>query len=232
MKVVYFPSCAARLMGLPKDSPETMSLQQVMLALFAKAGIEVVYPSKMNNLCCGLSFHSEGMMKAFAHKSSELQQALWQSSNHGEYPVVFDTSPCALLMKNNLTKALKIYETVGFLAEVILPRLNITKQIDEVVIHRTCSAVKMGLSETFISLAQSCAKKVIVPVDVTCCGFAGDKGFKYPELNDSGLAALKAQIPKGCDRGYSNSLTCEIGLSAHAGIYYRSIAYLINECTE
>ena len=32
--------------------------------------------------------------------------------------------------------------------------------------------------------------------------------------------------------GYSNSRTCEIGLSLHSGLYYKSILYLVDECTK
>ena len=32
--------------------------------------------------------------------------------------------------------------------------------------------------------------------------------------------------------GYSNSRTCEIGLTTNAGIPYVSIAYLVDECTK
>ncbi|MBT3014729.1 MAG: hypothetical protein KME63_03160 [Candidatus Thiodiazotropha sp. (ex Clathrolucina costata)] len=44
------------------------------------------------------------------------------------------------------------------------------------------------------------------------------------------LSRLKRQIPGDCKQGYSNSRTCEIGLSRHTGIPYRSIAYLIDYC--
>lgn len=53
-----------------------------------------------------------------------------------------------------------------------------------------------------------------------------------PELNAASLARLQEQIPPGCQQGYSDSLTCEIGLSHHSGFRYRSIAYLIDDCTE
>lgn len=71
----------------------------------------------------------------------------------------------------------------------------------------------------------------MVPEDIYCCGFAGDRGFNYPELNASALEELKQQI-KDCDAGYSTSKTCEIDLSLHGLIPYRSILYLVDEATE
>jgi len=70
-----------------------------------------------------------------------------------------------------------------------------------------------------------------MPKDIQCCGFAGDRDFTVPELNQSALATLKDTLPKDCHAGYSNSRTCEIGLSLHSGISYQSIVYLVDKCS-
>jgi D-lactate dehydrogenase len=67
---------------------------------------------------------------------------------------------------------------------------------------------------------------------VSCCGFAGDRGFTHPELNAHALRHLKAALPAGCGVGYSSSRTCEIGLSQHAGVPYRSIIALVDACAQ
>ena len=78
-----------------------------------------------------------------------------------------------------------------------------------------------------------CVTKVLIPEEVGCCGFAGDKGFTKPEVNKWALRKLRPQIEKaGIKRGFSNSRTCEIGLSVNAGIPYKSIIYLVDECTK
>lgn len=82
-----------------------------------------------------------------------------------------------------------------------------------------------------ISLAKRCAVEVNIPEHVYCCGFAGDKGFTLPALNTSALASLKSQVPSNCSQGYSNSRTCEIGLSEHSGLDYQSIIYLVDKVT-
>jgi D-lactate dehydrogenase len=66
---------------------------------------------------------------------------------------------------------------------------------------------------------------------VTCCGWAGDRGFTFPELNAHALRLLPGALPAGCAAGYSSSRTCEIGLSEHAGVPYRSIVYLVDEAS-
>jgi len=52
-----------------------------------------------------------------------------------------------------------------------------------------------------------------------------------PELNDHALRRLPDAIPTGCEGGYSSNRTCEIGLSDHSGLPYRSIAYLVDRVT-
>jgi D-lactate dehydrogenase len=77
----------------------------------------------------------------------------------------------------------------------------------------------------------ACSTQVVIPEHITCCGFAGDKGFSTPELNASALRTLKGAVSH-CDAGYSTSRTCEIGLSHHSGIDYKSIVYLVDRCSQ
>jgi len=91
----------------------------------------------------------------------------------------------------------------------------------------------MGLGNQMIDLARLCSTKVIVPKEVGCCGFAGDKGFTHPEVNTYALRKLKPQLENaGVEVGYSNSRTCEVGLTTNSGIPYISIVYLVDQCTK
>lgn len=135
-------------------------------------------------------------------------------------------------MKRVVDKRLTIFDTVDFIHDRLLPRLELVKSPETVAIHVTCSATKMGLADKFRAIAQACAAQVIVPEKVRCCGFAGDKGFEVPELNESALEHLKEALPPDCKCGYSNSRTCEIGLANTAGLSYQSIAYLVDKCAK
>jgi D-lactate dehydrogenase len=86
----------------------------------------------------------------------------------------------------------------------------------------------MGLEPKLRAVAQACAERVVIP-PTGCCGFAGDKGFTTPELSASALRELGAAV-NGCERGYSTSRGCEIGLTTHAGIPYQSLAHLVDAC--
>ncbi|WP_207061509.1 FAD-binding and (Fe-S)-binding domain-containing protein [Motiliproteus sp. SC1-56] len=231
-KVVYVPSCASRTMGPQRDSSETQALSEVTEALLRKAGFEVIYPEGLDKLCCGMAFQSKGMFDAADLKARETEQALLKASNNGEYPIYSDTSPCTLHMKERLDPRLQIFEPVQFIDRYLLERLQITPQAEPVALHITCSAVRMGLSDAITRITQACAREVIIPEGITCCGFAGDKGFATPELNASALRHLRDTLPGGVHEGFSTNRTCEIGLSYHSGIEYKSIVYLVHRCSQ
>ena len=231
LKVVYFPSCISRSMGAAKNDLDQRALSEVMLSVLGKAGFEVIYPSGMNELCCGMPWESKGFFETADQKSSELEKALSAASAGGQYPILCDTSPCLYRMKR-VMPALKLYEPVEFIHDFLLNRLTFNQLKETIALHVTCSSVKMKLKEKFSTVAQACAENVILPKDVHCCGFAGDRGFSFPELNRSALASLKDSLPEDCQAGYSNSRTCEIGLSLHSGISYQSIVYLVDKCTK
>src|SRR5699024_9585473 len=96
-KVVYFPSCASRTLGQSPQASDKRSLTEVTMSVLAKAGFEVVIPTELNELCCGLPYHSKGFSSETAAKSAELEDRLWQASEQGRWPVLMDTSPCAKL---------------------------------------------------------------------------------------------------------------------------------------
>ncbi len=236
LKVVYFPSCISRTMGLPKDSSEKDSQATVFHKLLEKAGYGVIYPENIKNLCCGMPYSSKGLVKQANQKATELTSYLINASENGKYPVVFDTSPCVKTMREfelvKSTTNLKIYDSIEFIYEFMLDKLQIIKREETVTIHPTCSTTKMEDVEILKRIAEACVTNVVIPKEITCCGFAGDRGFTFPELNASALSKLKSEIPQSCSAGYSTSKTCEIGLSLHSGIEYKSIVYLVDKCSE
>lgn len=229
-KVVYFPSCINQMMGLPKhhhavDKP----LVEEMVSLLGKAGYEVIFPENMSSLCCGTIWESKGMPEIADRKTAELEEALWQASEQGRYPVLCDQSPCLHRMKHKIKK-MRLYEPAEFILGFLADRLDFHQTDTPVAIHLTCSMRLMDKTGKMIELAKMCSTDVVVPEGVGCCGFAGDKGMTHPELNKYALRKLKDQV-KGIPVGYSNSRTCEIGLATNSGIPYVSIAYLVNRCT-
>ena len=226
-KVVYFPSCINRSMG-PSGYEKERQLTDVMVQLLQKGGFEVIYPENLSGLCCGMAFSSKGYTEAGEKKSNELEASLLKASGNGAYPILCDMSPCLFTMRENMGARLKLHEPVEFILEHLLPKLTIQPLDETIAVFPVCSLKKMGLEQKLIQLAQLCAKEVVIP-QTNCCGFAGDRGFTVPELNKHGLRTLKDQLPVSVLQGYSNSRTCEIGLSHHSGIPFRSIVYLVDQ---
>ncbi|WP_339926974.1 FAD-binding and (Fe-S)-binding domain-containing protein [uncultured Cobetia sp.] len=232
--VVYFPSCATRVFGVAADDRDPRSVTEMALALMDKAGFEVVLPKGVEALCCGMAFQSKGQFEAGDAKAAELATALVEASDGGRLPIFCDTSPCLAqaqaYAREHLEVSLTLVEPVQLVLDYLLPYLSITPLKAKVAVHVTCSSVRMGLAEQFVALARQCASEVVVPEEITCCGFAGDKGFSTPELNASALKGLK-EVVADCDYGVSNSRTCEIGLSEHSGLSYQSILGLVDRAS-
>ena len=232
LRVVYFPSCIAQTMGPAKGDPYKEPLHMVTQKLLEKAGYEVIFPEGMSNLCCGTPWESKGLIKHADQKSSELEAALVKASENGKYPVLCDTSPCLYRMRRVMDKTLKLYEPVEFIHEFLMDKLNFKKVNEVITIHSTCTTTKMGLTPALKTVAEACAQHVVLPEEVGCCGFAGDRGFNFPEVNKYALRKLYPIIEKEkVIAGYSNSRTCEIGLSTNGRVPYMSIIYLVDRVT-
>ncbi len=229
LKVVYFPSCITRSMGISAEYSEEQQLTNITETLLKRAGYEIIYPEKLNSLCCGMAFSSKGFTAAGKEASDKLEKALVKASENGKYPVLCDMSPCLYTMKSNFGERLKLYEPAEFTVKYLQDKLQFRKLERKVAVFAVCSAKKMEVDGYLVEIANKCAAEVVVN-DTNCCGFAGDRGFLLPELNRHGLRFLREQS-KGCDYGYATSRTCEIGLSNHSGISYKSIMYLAEEAT-
>ena len=229
-RIVYFPSCAARNMGPQRGHDGVEMLPAVAERLFQRAGFDVVYPAALAGQCCGQPFESKGLMDAADLKSAELEGALRDASEGGRWPIVFDTSPCAYRMKQYLAGRLQLHDSIEFVHDVVLPRVTIEPQSQPVAVHPVCSVRKMGTVEKLMAIARRCSAQVVTTDEVQCCGFAGDRGFVRPELNEHALRHLKASLPRTARSAIRRSRTCEIGLSEQAAFPYQSILYLVERC--
>jgi len=231
-RVVYIPSCINRTFGASEENgTKVEALADVFARLCRKAGYDIIYPEKMDGLCCGMIWESKGMPDIAEKKIRELESALIKASDGGQIPVVCDQSPCLHRMRGNIS-SMRLYEPAEFILECLAPHLEFHRTDEPVALHITCSTRRMGLAAEITALASMCSTSVTVPAEIGCCGFAGDKGFTFPELNRWGLRKLRAAIKaSGALEGYSNSRTCEIGLTENSGIPYKSIVYLVDRCT-
>ena len=231
LKVVYFPSCLNQMMG-PARGDKLRPLAEETVELLKKAGYEVIFPQHMDSLCCGTIWESKGLPEIADKKLRQLAEALWEASAEGRYPVLCDQSPCLHRMRQHIQK-MHLYEPVEFILKFLVDRLEFHPVDEPVAVHITCSMRLMGLGDKLVELAKLCSTHVTVPDGVGCCAFAGDKGMTTPELNAWALRKLRPALEaEGVREGFSNSRTCEIGLSLHGGVPYHSIVYLVNRVSK
>jgi D-lactate dehydrogenase len=217
-------------MGPSDRGRDRRSLPEVVVGLLDKAGFDVILPDGLDALCCGLTFDSKGLFDEAQRKADEMAAAIMSASQGGRLPVVMDASPCSLRMKAILEGRASLYDLPEFLHDQVLPRLSVEQRAQPVLLHLPCSVKRMGHDSKLRALAEACSSAVSVPEDVTCCGFAGDKGFFRPELNAYALRHLTDGAPSDFT-GCSSSRTCEIGLEQHSGESFQSIAYLLDACS-
>jgi len=231
LKVVYFPSCINRSMGKNNfQDSDDLQLTELTHQLLVRAGFTIIYPESLDTHCCGMPFSSKGFAETNQEQSQALEKSLLKASENGKYPVLYDMSPCFYHSKEEFSKTLKIVDPIEFMLDYVMPQLVVKNKKDTVAVFPVCSVKKIGKTEQLIALSKMCADKVTL-IDSNCCGFAGDRGFLLPELNEHGLRELKVQIPANCKEGYSTSRTCEIGLEKMSDIDFKSIFYLIEEVT-
>jgi D-lactate dehydrogenase len=230
--VVYLPACAGRIFGA--NSPQEASLAEVVMQLLVRAGYAPRLPDGLDQLCCGQMLESKGMPQEAAQMADALTEALLKAADDGHggfYPVVVDASTCSLRMKERLAGRLQLYDFHEFAHDALLPRLRITRKPGPVALHINCSVRRSASDAKLRRLIEACVDQVVEPAGVNCCGFAGDRGFVVPELNVFALRAVHQALPADCREGVSTNRTCEIGLTAETGRPYRSIAYLLEECS-
>jgi len=227
-RVVYLAACVSRAMGPAARDQEQEPLLDKTRSLLEKAGYQVIFPGQLNNLCCGQPFASKGYAEQGERKRQEMLDALLKASRGGLDPIYCDTSPCTLRLVQGLTdQRLDLYDPVRFIRTHLLDKLDFVPQDKPIAVHVTCSTQHLGEAQALIDIARHCAKEVVVPEGIHCCGFAGDKGFTTPELNEHALRSLKNAV-QICDEGISTSRTCEIGLSRHGEIDYHGLVYLVD----
>jgi len=252
-KVVYFATCVSRSMGPARGDSESASIHDKTMSVLAKAGYEVILPDDLGNACCGLIFDSRGLSKQGMVQSKALEASLLTASQGGTIPILCDTSPCLMRMKDNFTdSALKanMFEPTQFAADFLLDRLDITRSTESIAVHVPCSSKKMKKDIFFEKVAKACAATVTMS-PVPCCGMAGDRGMRYPEISGGGVASSAAappgaavihrdasfggnttgpwtEVKSTCSEGFSTSRTCEISLSNSTGTHFKSIMYLLD----
>jgi D-lactate dehydrogenase len=241
---IYFPSCISRQLGVTKSAANTpvSFLAETLITVANRANVSLIIPSRISGTCCGMPFSSKGYGAAYQAILHKTIQKFWEWSEHGTYPVVIDTTSCTHTLRTcsdvlsdtdqELYDQMTFLDSLEFLHDILLPKLNIQPLRRDVILHPNCSARKLGLDSKMMAIAKSCARSASVPLHLGCCGFAGDRGLLFPELTASATEKEAVEVnERQYDGYYSSNITCEIGMSAATGQEYRSIVYLVEEAS-
>jgi len=224
-EIVYFPACGSRMFGAPQTELDLLPVTDAMIALLARAGYNPLIPDNLKGQCCGQPFLSKGFPEKAKQVGDRLNAALaGVTATAIRPPFVTDMSTCALHMKN---EGIPVSDSAEFLLTGVLPHLSINNPLQLIAVHHNCSAQHQNERETIETLARACAKEIAILKSITCCGYAGDKGFFQPELNAHALRFAKHDIPPECTIGISTVATCAIGLSDNLQIPFVSLASLL-----
>lgn len=109
--------------------------------------------------------------------------------------VVTDASSCTdgYLKVLEGIPTLTIKDSVTFIAGY-LHRLTVTRPLQRVVIHPTCSSERLNTTADLVAVAQHVAEEVVMASEWACCGFASDRGMLFPELTASATKEMVAEI--------------------------------------
>ena len=233
---IYYPSCISRAISADSNNH---SLIEIMSEIAVLSKIKLIIPDKIESTCCSTPFSSKGYHDSGIGMFEKTIALLYNASDKGYIPIVVDTSPCTYKFMHpsediseeirTKWKMLKFIDIIPFLDFVT--KASKHKPIDrEIILHPSCSTQKLEDTRIFKSLAQRCARKVTIPENSGCCGFAGDRGLIVPQLTISAVKHNKEHLSVEQRKlnGYSSSRMCEIGMSDNDQ-KYESIALLVRE---
>ena len=214
---IYFPSCTSSLF----DS----NVRESFLKLCKMAGIEIISPAGIGDLCCGQPWKSKGAEIGYQKMAFKTKKWIDEATKKESLVVISDAASCT----QSLSQFGAVIDIIDFVDQRIIQNLQF-RQIDSIAIHPTCSSTKSGGDDALLRIARMLSKSIYIPDNWSCCGFAGDRGILFPELTSSATRLMAQEINmKRFDAYVSNNRTCEIGMSRATGRRYRHIIELVSE---
>ncbi len=243
--VAFFPSCLSEIFSAA--DPGSAGAAGSLLTLCGAAGVRVRIVDGVEKLCCTTVWSSKGLTQGRNEMSRRTAEAVLTATGQGQIPVVSDASSCSHGLHeiggylreagdDELAKrfeAIQVMDSTRYAAEYLLDRLPPARRLRSVVLHPTCTDQHEGNVAALQKLAEACAEEVVVPLDVGCCGFAGDRGLLHPELTESATKAEAAEVTSETYDAYlSSNRTCELGMSRATGHTYHHVLEVLAELIE
>lgn len=231
--IIYLSTCINRSFAPPELANDKRPLQEVVESICAKAGINIIYPQWLNGFCCGKAFGDFEQTNANNILKNENLMREFTARFGSEIRFVTDHGACSAKLKKDMKERGFIILDLSEFLHSLLPSLKFTKSNDNIGLYTMCASKRLGFEPLMENIAKACVSgEVLIHKPTGCCGFAGNKGFFTPELNKSALHDFGIFYEKSKLKvGYSNSSTCEIGLSDSSKMSWQNIAYLVDRCT-
>ncbi|BDO41018.1 FAD-binding and (Fe-S)-binding domain-containing protein [Cellulomonas sp. NTE-D12] len=228
---VYLPACVNVMFG-PAEGP---GVQVAFEDLCAAAGLTLLVPSAIEQMCCGTPWSSKGITAGHDAMRDVVLPVIRQATDGGRLPVVCDASSCTEgfrhLVESDPTLDVQVLDVVELVADRVLPalpELGEYRRLDSLTLHPTCSSTQLGLNPDLVTVARAVADQVDVPLDWGCCAFAGDRGMLHPELTASATRREAAEVARlGAEAHASCNRTCELGMTRATGQTYRHVVELL-----
>jgi len=226
--ILYFPSCVNALFGAP---PGEINVQDAFLSLCVRAGIEVMIPEGIEGSCCTTPWKSKGLTDGYEVMSRITRERILETARERKIPIVCDATSCTdglMGLDEKDRSGVEILDALSFIADRILPQLNVKKKLASIALHPTCSGTQLGLNESMAKIAQFVSDEVYVPENWACCGFGGDRGLLHPELTESATFAEAREIKSRTFSEYSSAnRPCEIAMSQATGESYKHLLQVL-----
>lgn len=235
-EAVFFAACISTMFGPASDGSGS---GDAFRRLCDRAGITIVEPENVSELCCGTPWKSKGHHHGYTTMTDRTLPALLAASRGGELPIVCDAASCTEGLETMAARAaspgyaaLRFVDSVVFTREVVLDRLTVTTPIASLALHRTCSTTQLGINDDLTAIARRISPDVYEPIDWGCCAFAGDRGMLHPELTTSATALEAAEITAREFASHASAnRTCELGMTRATGRPYEHILELLEKST-
>src|SRR6266704_566069 len=131
--------------------------------------------------------------------ANRIAESLWRWSDGGRLPIVCDASSCSFGISSEIAEhltpenrehhvRLKIFDSVAWAHDRLLPKLKIERKAASAVVHPSCSINHLNLAKKLHAIAAAMADDAVTPAAAGCCAFAGDRGFLHSELTRSATA--------------------------------------------
>ena len=221
--LVYFPSCVNSLYG-------ESEIEKAFLSLCAKAGLNVLIPQGIENLCCGTPWASKGLTQGFEVMALKTKRELLQQIKQDNLVVVSDATSCTQGLTQIFAETkIDIVDVLEFVNKQVLSKLNIKTRLSSLALHPTCSGVELNINQNMKDIAEMISIRVVIPDDWACCGFAGDRGLLHPGLTASATKKESEELSNEIFAAYASSnRPCQQALSQATGQNYVHLIELVD----